>query len=204
MATEPKTIGVFAGLLTSKGKLRLQRRTEKGSIAPGKTFKGDWELSGGRVKETDLRETLTLEVLKKELIREVKEELGILIEVSSNFSIYRAVYEDPEKGICDWAFMIPIYPAYWNDNAKAKRETIDVNPDELRELANRPKGDQLVSGWGKRMCRMSLGAFYSFDIISREKVKEMLEEVKSDWRETEYFEDAERALAQFRRELGLE
>ena len=35
MATMPKTIGIFAGLLTKEGKLRLQRRIEKDSIIPG-------------------------------------------------------------------------------------------------------------------------------------------------------------------------
>jgi 8-oxo-dGTP pyrophosphatase MutT (NUDIX family) len=143
MATMPKTIGVFARLLTKEGKVRLQRRIEKGSIIPGKTFRGDWELPGGRIKEKDLQKALTLAVLKEELIREVKEELGIKIMVfPENPAIYRAIYEDPEKGICDWAFGITIPSGFWEENKKTKREIIDVNPDDLRDLTNRPKGDQ--------------------------------------------------------------
>ncbi len=75
----PKTIGVFAGLLTSEGKNRLQRRIEKDSIIPGKTFEGDYELPGGRVGETDLKKALTLDVLGWELVSKVKNDLGINI-----------------------------------------------------------------------------------------------------------------------------
>ena len=205
MATMPKTIGVFAGLLTREGKLRLQRRIEKDSLIPGKTYEGDWELSGGRVEEKNIKKALTLEVLQAELIREVKEELGILIKFRPRPSIYRTIYEDPEKGICDWALMIPIPGPYWDEIQDMKRTTIDVDPSGLRELANQPKGNQLVSGWGKRMCRMGEGAFL-LSYVERfvRQAKDALTEMRPNWRKAEFFENAEEALSQFRRELGSE
>lgn len=204
---KPTSIGVFAGLLTSAGKIRLQRRVEKGSIIPSKTFKGDWELPGGKVKERDLKKALTLDVLQKELIREVKEELGIVIMHHPNPPLYLTIYENHEKGICDWAFMIsiPTPPIYWDEKAKMKRETIDVNPVELRELADRPKGEQLLSGWGKRMCRMSLAALLRSPVDEyNQQARRDLDEVMPDWRKIEYFHDPHEDLAEIRRELGLE
>lgn len=204
---KPKTIGVFAGLLTIAGKIRLQRRIEKGSIIPGKTYEGDYELPGGRVEEKDLKKALTLEVLERELVREIKEELGIYIVTRPNPPLYLAVFEDSAKGIRDWAFVMAVPPgdAYWNENAPMARKTIDVSPAELYELARQPKGQQLLSGWGKRMCRMSLAVLLASEVPEyRLDAGRYLDEVKPDWERTEYFGNPELALAQFRKELGLE
>ncbi|PIP24939.1 MAG: hypothetical protein COX34_01500 [Candidatus Nealsonbacteria bacterium CG23_combo_of_CG06-09_8_20_14_all_36_12] len=201
------TIGAFLGLITKEGKLRLQQRTEKGSpIIPGVSYRGDYELTGGGVKEKDLKKVLTLEELFKEAKREAKEELGVVVFMPKQLSLYRAVFVNQEKGTEDWALTIPIPPECWNETTKMKRITIDVNPDELRELANRPKGEQLLSGWGKRMCRMSLGTIFtsSTDPKYVNEAKIMLTEIKPDWRKTEFFKNTEEALAQFRRELGLD
>jgi ADP-ribose pyrophosphatase YjhB (NUDIX family) len=178
---------------------------KKGSIIPGKTYEGDYELPGGRVEEKNLKKALTLETLEIELIREVKEELGIVIVPHPAPPLYLAVYEDPSREICDWAFMMSVPPGrpYWDENSPTKRTTIDVSPEELRKLANEPKGQQLLSGWGKRMCRLSLGALLSSGNYNSE-ARKCLDEVKPDWRETEYLGDAFRALARLRRQLGLE
>jgi len=204
---KPRTVGVFAGLLTNKGKVRLQRRIEKGSIIPGKTYEGDYELPGGRVEEKNLLKALTLEVLGKELIREVEEELGVVIKHHPNPPLYLAIYEDAEKGICDWAFMIPVPsgPAYWDESSPTKRTVIDVDPEELRKLADEPKGHQLLSGWGKRMCRMSLGALLQSHVEKYyTQAGDFLDTIKPDWYKTEYFSNAAEALSQFRRELSLQ
>ncbi len=207
MAKKKITVGAFFGLITKEGKLRLQRRIEKGSrVLPGISFQGDFELTGGGVKEKDLSKVLTFSSLFMEAVRETIEELGIIVlPPQQPFPLYRAVFVNTARDTEDWAFMIPVLSEYWNETAKMKRETIDVNPDELRELANRPKGEQLLSGWGKRMCRMSLGAFYSsFNLVYRTRAEQMLGEVKPDWRETEYFGNAQEvreALARFRKEL---
>jgi len=202
----PKTIGVFAGLLTSDGKIRLQRRIEKDSLIPGKTFEGDYELPGGRVGEKDLKKALTLEVLQRELVLRVKSDLGITIITHPNPPLYLAVLEDAARGICDWAFAMPVPPppAYWDENAPTTRKTIDVSPFELYELAQQPKGQQLLSGWGKRMCRMGLAAFLcSQNVAYCSEAKEYLYQVKPDW-EKEGLSDPVWSLGQLRKELGLE
>ncbi len=202
----PKTIGVFAGLLTSVGKVRLQRRIEKDSIIPGKSYEGDYELPGGRVGEKDLRKALTLEVLQRELVSRVENDLGITIKTLPPAPmLYLTIYEDMAKGVCDWAFMMPVPPppVYWDENAPMTRKTIDVSPIELYELAQQPKGQQLLSGWGKRMCRMSLGAlFYSSDIRYVVKAVRYLDELKPDWQSVAWFSNDR--LARVRKTLGLE
>jgi len=202
----PKTIGIFAGLLTSKGKIRLQRRIEKDSIIPGKSYEGDYELPGGRVEEKDLKKALNLETLKNELILRVEKDLGIAIRPCILPSVYLTIFEDPSKGICDWAFMVPIPPPpfYWNENAPTKRTTFDVSPQELYELARRPKGEQLLSGWGKRMCRMSLGAL--LDSPNKEfglQAQRYLNGIKPDWQATEHFGAFDCLLNRFHKDLGL-
>jgi len=181
----PKTIGVFAGLLNKEGELLLQRRTEKkSSIVAGKSFQGDWELPGGRVKEKDLRKALTLEVLWKELRREVKEELGVKIPALSRANtfaaLYLAVFKDEDKGINDWAIMFPVF--HWERPKRYKRKIIFVDPEELKEIALGQREGQLVSGWGKRMCRMSLGALCHSSLADfGRKAMEMLDEIRPGW-----------------------
>ena len=199
---KPKTIGVFAGIINKEGKLLLQQRIEKRSIIPGKSYKGDWELPGGKVKEGSLRHALTLEVLTKELIREVKEELGLKLDAIEPPYIYLTVFVNEEKGINDWAFMFPVFID--RTSVKLKRKVVWVDPSELRELANRPKEEgQLLSGWGKRMSRMSLAAFL-VSPINRTIAQEMLNEVRPDWRESELLSNPRQDLFQIRYELGFE
>lgn len=201
----PKTIGVFAGLLFEDGDLLLQVRTEKGSIYGSKdtTYQYNWELPGGKVKENDAMKALTLEVLGRNLVREVKEELGIKITQLPYWpALYLAIFVNKEKGINDWAFMIPIIPVYWVMPKSLKREIIKVDVDKLTELANNPSGrGQLVSGFGKRMHRMSLGALYKncmFNEPNSHKAKVLLNQIKPDWYQTEYSDDAEEFLARLR------
>ncbi|MCH7605232.1 hypothetical protein IID24_04575 [Patescibacteria group bacterium] len=199
-------IGAFFGFLTPEGGVRLQRRTQKGSrAAPGQSYEGDWELPGGG-SELPLEKALTLEGLDGEARRETREELGFVPTHRIVFShLYRAVLVNEEQGFEDWAFVLPVPPHIWNPDAQMKRDVVDVGPKELRELALRPRGNQLLSGWGKRMCRLSLGTIVasSPDGIYKAQAATMLDEIRPDWRETEFFEDAEEALAGFRRELGL-
>ncbi|HXK31920.1 MAG: hypothetical protein A2Z68_01075 [Candidatus Nealsonbacteria bacterium RBG_13_38_11] len=200
------TVGVFFGLITREGKLRLQRRTEKGSpITPGISYKGDFELTGGGAREKDLRKVLTLKGLFNEAKREAKEELGLMVVAPKKFPLYRAVFVNQEKGLEDWAFMIPVPPECWDEGTKTKRETIDINPEELMLLAFRPKGEQLLSGWGKRMCRMSLGAIFAASTNPKyvNEARILLTEVKPDWRQTEYFIESNKALSLFWKELPL-
>ncbi len=100
---------------------------------------------------------------------------------------------------------IPSWPIYWNENTPMARKTIDVSPNELYELVQQPKGQQLLSGWGKRMCRMSLGALINSPVsLYRAEASAFLGLIKLNWETTEYFSNPEEALAKLRKELGLE
>lgn len=190
-------IGAFRGLITKAGKIRLQMRTEKGSMfGPNVSYKGDFELPGGAVKEKDLKKVLTVEGLLQESAKEVKEELGISVSDPQKFSLYRAVHIYPD-GREDWAFMIPTPPDCWDETAQMKRKIVDVDPTQLYMLGEL----MLVVSGMKRMWRMGQGAIYaiSSDETSRAEAEDMLNEVKPDWRKTEYFEDPEKALAQFQK-----
>jgi ADP-ribose pyrophosphatase YjhB (NUDIX family) len=197
---KPDTVGAFLGLITEEGKLRMQMRVEESSIT-GISYKGDFELTGSRVKEKDLHKVLTPSGLLKEAIRETKEELGITVIPPGRFSIYRAVYEDPKTHLVDWALMIPIPPECWDETVKMGRKTVDVDPDQLNVLGEL----MLVVSGRKRMWRMGQGAIYdmSSNLLWRRRAEELLTLVKPDWQETEYFEDANLTLVRFQTEIGL-
>lgn len=152
------TIGVFAGILREDGRLLLRKRIlpeEKKSIT-GKEAKRDWELPGGAVEGTEAftigHEGVFIEALK----REVKEELGLEIELPLMSAMYPAVFVKrlPDREIKDAAFVMIVQPSQWQGQPRGI--VTWVSPDELRELAERKPGNRLISGWGKRMCRMAL------------------------------------------------
>lgn len=167
------TIGVFAGIINEEGKILLRRREEIDSIT-GKSYKGDWELPGGGVVEA---EKITYDHLVKELIREVKEEIGISISVDPMPEMYPLLFKGPQG--YDLALVVPIR----SNKKPSKGETIYVSPKELKELAEKPKGQQLLSGWGKRMCCMALKA-HSFGTAYYEakEAGEMLFAIQKEWR----------------------
>lgn len=196
-------------MITRSGRVRYQMRTEKGSPITGISYKGDFELSGGRVNERDLRVVLTPEKLLEEAIRETKEELGIAVSadftVSANAvccGIYRTVFTNPKDGKIDWAFAIAVPPYYWDEDAEVKRKIIDADPDDLNVLG---KLNLIVSG-KKRMWRMGQAGIYlasdKKDYVNR--AAELLTEVKLDWRQTELLLHPGTDLLQIRYGLGLE
>jgi 8-oxo-dGTP pyrophosphatase MutT (NUDIX family) len=176
------TIGVFAGVLREDGKLLLRKRVlpeERESIT-GKEVKGDWELPGGAVKKAEAfaigHEGVFIEALK----REIKEELGLEINLPKMAPMYPAalVKRFPDREIADSAFLMVIQPDQWRGEPKGIIKW--VNPDELKELAERKPGDQLLSGWGKRMCRMALKALtHSPNKEFAKKADEYLTEIQS-------------------------
>jgi len=196
---KPDRVGAFLGLITTEGKVRYQMRIEEQSIT-GISYKGDFELPGGRVKEKDLKKVLTPEGLLKEAIRETKEELGLVVEKLMPQYLYRTIFENPKTGKVDWAFVIPVFPAFWDETAEVKRKIVDVNPDELEVLG---KLNLIVSG-KKRMYRMGQACLFLSHSKWRGRAAELLTEVKPDWRETEWLTDPNNDLAEIRRSLGLE
>ena len=200
---KPDSVGVFLGLITKEGRVRFQMRIESGSPITGISYKGDFELLGGGVEEKDLSKLLTPQGLLEEGIREVKEELGIVVlPPPSEFPLYWAPYENPKNGKIDWAFMIPVIPSFWDETAETKRKIVDLNPIHLDVLGEL---NLIVSG-KKRMYRMGQGAIYacSSNSLWSQAAAGFLTQVKPDWRKTEYFEGPKWVLKQFRKALSLE
>jgi len=193
-------IGAFRGLLTSKGQLRLQMRTEQGSmLGSNVSYAGDLELSGGRIEVEDLCEALTIRALLDESAREVREELGILVGNPPDPILYRAVFQSPD-GWEDWAFVIPTPPDCWDEKYETSRKTVDVYPDQLLVLGDL---NLVISGTGKRMWSMAMASLlYSSDGVSRRHARGLLNSHRPDWR-TELIEDPEAALLRFQEGLGL-
>jgi hypothetical protein len=206
--TVPKTIGVNNGFLSENGKLFLQVRTQNswmGQILE-KSFDGSWELNGGQIKEEDISKALTLPVMAKQAVKNAEEKLGLKMDFPGNPITLFTSYENKEKGIVDWAFTFVIRPGYWDiGQTSFLRDVMLVGVEDLNRIANFPEGKgQLVSGWGNRQHRMSLGVLaqaphHGERILARRT----LSDIKPNWRETEMFENAGEALKFLREEIGL-
>jgi len=178
------TVGVFAGILNQDGGLLLRRRTlpeEEKSLISGKTIKRDWELPGGIAEQEEMLVASNERGLISALKREVREELGLEIDVSlplQTFPVVLAKELAPGKVANDIAMLIIVQPERWKGVPGG--ETMWVTPPVLEALAKKPAGEQLLSGWGKRMHRMSLIALsYSPNEDFRRQAQETLEKIYS-------------------------
>ena len=166
------TIGVFAVIFNEEGKLLLRRRPT------GSSFAGEWDLPGGGVDADNASKSLDERIVVQELAREAREETGISIPpMLPMVAMYPAVL----KSGGDWAFAIHVGVV---KEKPTKSETRYVSPQELRELADGPEGNRLLSGWGKRMCRLCLRLLASRDAPNREFAKQaggMLTEIMDGW-----------------------
>lgn len=169
MAAKAKiAVGVFAGILNSKGKLLLRRRTEVDSIIPGKSFKGNWELCGGGIMETD-EQSIPYNYAVKELKREVEEEVGIKITIGKMPSFYPVMFKGPAG--YDLAMVTVVQPGQILNEVVSgiiqdtKGDLTFVSTEGLNELArifvpaDKKKGIDgkgLLGGYGKRMHSMAL------------------------------------------------
>jgi len=100
--------------------------------------------------------------------------------------------------------MIPVPWPYWKGTITG-RKIIRVDPIGLRSLAKNPKGNQLLSGWGKRMCRMSLGALFMSHVKEIYiRADEDLAEINPKWLDTEHITSPALSLQRFRAELNLD
>ena len=197
MAKLVTTVGTFVGLLSSirtrarDGRLLLRRRTEEGSILPGISFMGNWELPGGSVQET---ERPRYDHLVLEALREIEEEVGIKIAVDPEddshqiFSMYAAQF----KGSQGYDLSVVIPMIYGLEPTKG--ETCWVSPEELNQLAQdfvsvtdaKKQGlsgaQGIVSGWGKRMHWMSLCALtHSPNLKFVRQAQLTIADIQEDW-----------------------
>ena len=180
------TVGVFAGVINANtGMMLLRRRLETGSIIPGQSFKGNWELPGGGVMET---EKVSYDYLTSELAREVLEETGIKIPrdfpqlfvpfpfkgpagydlaLVSPVSVSELPHLDAEKFL--WAFLTGVN--------QLARQFVPAKKDPPTE------GEGLLSGWGKRMHCMALTVFLSgfFSAKVNQEARDTLTAIKNAW-----------------------
>jgi len=171
-------IGLFAGIFDEDGKLLLRRRKREKPNFPC-PYEGDWELPGGKIEEENIWRAKDERIIGEELVREVREETGLIIQVPFMSQMYPAVYINKERNVVDFAFLIPIGVV---KERPIIGENIYVSPRELKELSKRPEGERLVSGWGKRMCRMALMALcHSSNPRYREEAKKMLCELQNKY-----------------------
>ena len=148
-------IGVFAGVFDENGRLLLRRRERENPATEAIPYEGDWELPGGTVEEDNVWQASSERLFGQELAREVEEETGLSIEVPPMPVMFPAVYINKDERRVDLAFVMPVGVV---SKRPATGQCIYVSPEELREIAARPQGEQIVSGWGARMCRMALMA----------------------------------------------
>lgn len=175
------TVGVFAGIFDENGRILLRKRDEDNSIIPSKSYKGDWELPGGTMEEDNMLRATNERIIGQELAREVEEETGLLIKVISMPTMYPTVHVNKGGRTADFAFMIPVGVV---KEKPTRGEIVYVSPKELRELAERSKSGQIVSGWGGRMCRMALVALCNSPSHQyREEAQRMLLEIQESKRE---------------------
>jgi len=165
------TIGVFAGIFSKDGKLLVKR------ITSGR-FVGEYDLPGGGIAAVNASKARDERVIGEELRREVEGETGVEIPTPQPMP---AMYPAVIAGGGDWAFTILIGVA---EQSPTKGEWKYVSPQELRELADGPEGNRLLSGPGKRMHRLCLRLMASRDNPNPEYRKQagaMLAEIQRKW-----------------------
>lgn len=202
------TIGVFSGFMNGDGKLLIQRRKEGGSNIPGKDFYGDYELPGGGLTQEemerlrkavlwqhcyakDLEDLLFPEIviespgtiLAEALKREALEEEGLTINCHYFDpyypSAYRAVLVQEKLFKIDLAISVPLGVKEWLGTPTGEIEWADT--ERIKELSQKPKGEQILSGWGKRMCQMMLWCLtYSCDFRIAASAKIYLAEIQRE------------------------
>lgn len=156
MAVAQPKIGLFGALFNEEGKLLLKRRPE------GISSPGQWDLPGGGVDSENNAKALDERIVREELAREVEEETSLRISLLMMPTMFPAVLgpredlDPPRPGGTDWAWVIPVDPDSWEGDPTGEYRWL--SPTELRELAEGPEDNRLVSGWGNRMCRLCLKA----------------------------------------------
>jgi hypothetical protein len=169
MTTVHVTLGIFGGIFDEQGKLLIKQREGYESLP------GEWDLPGGGVELFAAEAALDERVLIEELRRELMEELGMDIPISQRMpAMYPAM---PERGR-DLA-LATIIGIVTSRPTKGKWRY--VSPGELEKIALGPKGNRLVSGYGKRMHRLCLRMLASRDCSNpkyRKQAGAMLKEIQ--------------------------
>ena len=161
------TIGIYIAILdpTKDGGLLIWRRTEEGSIIPGVSFYGNWEMPGGGVyiPSGQVRYDYPLQ----EGLRQLEEEVGIKgldkgLEVSGMPMAGMLLFQTDLALVVPWSGSVSAEPTKGETRWVSPREYNElardfVGPKEAREQGL-PGARGLVSGWGKRMHCLGLRA----------------------------------------------
>lgn len=146
-ATLQPTIGVFAGIFDTKGRILLEK------IDTGQ-FAGEWDLLGGGVDAEKAKEAADEQFLLQELAREVKEETGISLRLQIGTS--PVLWPALLKGGEDLA--LPIVVGVVKDKP-VKGTTQFASFSTVQRLAKGPRRNRLLGGYGGRMHRLVLRLF---------------------------------------------
>ena len=141
------SVGLFGAIFNPEGKLLIKRRGANESLP------GDWDLPGGGIEETYVKQCLDETIVLQELLREVREETGIVFY--KNFPKMPAMYPAVIAGGSDWAFLINLGEVDQTPGPEYEHKFVDI--DELEKLAEGPVGNRIVSG-KKRTYRLCMKA----------------------------------------------
>jgi len=175
------TISVYAAMFfpyrkgsENSGKLILHKRPDN---VP---FAGEWELLGGGISAESNAHADDERIIGKELNRIISEKtsFGWEIEIEHMPPMHPAVI----KGGSDWAFVVPVRTNQVGYAVFGMNDITLVSPSELLDLARGPEGNRLLSGYGKRMHRLSLMALtYSPESDYRKEARKMLKKIHAEW-----------------------
>ena len=181
MAKIVATLSIYVGFINEVGKLLLVKRTSDESVVPGVSFRGNWELPGGSVEDAD---SLSYDYHIRTGIAKAEEKVGIHLDFTQAPRMYTFLFKGAAG--CDLCAVIPVV----SHKLPNKGETLYVSPLELKGLAVQfvsatdaekqglSEGQGLISGWGKRMCCMSLNVLtHSPDTLFASEAHQLLSEI---------------------------
>jgi len=169
------TVGVFAGIIDpTRSKILLRRRTETGSIIPGQSFKGNWELPGGAVEQA---ENFDYEYLGTTLFGKIFDKTGIRIPIDFPQRFVPFPFKTARGFDLALVTSVVMKVDFSDDNlAWASLADLNQMAREFVPAQTEPATDGvgLLSGWGKRMHCMALTCF-----LERIHLDELHEEASS-------------------------
>ncbi|MFA5368899.1 MAG: NUDIX domain-containing protein [Candidatus Paceibacterota bacterium] len=173
MVTVKPTLGIFGAIFNERGCLLVKQREKE-----DRTYIGEWDLPGGGIESAATESALDERVFGEEFLRELREELGMMIEKP----LWRmpSLYPALSKGGKDLAFVMIVGVV---DSRPTRGKWRYVSPDELEDLAFGLEGDRLLSGYGKRMHRLCLRTLASRDCPNpryRVQAEKMLKKIQEE------------------------
>lgn len=184
-------IGAYIGFINPNrgGRLLLVRRTQTESIIPGQSFRGNWELPGGAVEETE-ESSIRYDLMTQTALAKANLKVGIYVVGCQVFPFYTAFFKNPGTGGYDLAGVTP----YISNLEPVIGETMWVSVEELNELATQfvsetdaksqglSEAKGLLSGYGKRMhCMALMTLTHGVNAFNKRIAQGTLAEIMAKW-----------------------